>query len=66
MSRDSTDKSIEIVGTKTVYEVKINDAYDRNNIVVGLANAGYKVWIEERKQGVLDKDYFVVYEEVEK
>ena len=45
-----------------ICELKIQSSEDRSNLVKILANAGYKVSIEERRVGVMDKDYFVVVE----
>lgn len=38
---------------------RIQDCRDRENIVVSLANSGYKVWVRKEKNGVFDVDYYV-------
>lgn len=43
--------------------LKINNGNDRQNTVIALVNAGYKVWLEERRE-LLKSEYFVHYEEV--
>jgi len=45
-----------------IIKLRINSYEDRNNTVLALANAGYKVWIEEKKDALLGNDYFVCYE----
>ena len=49
-------------------EFKINDYQDRTAIVYGLANAGYKVWIERTKpvSRLSSGDYYVCVEMPEK
>ena len=49
-----------------ICELKIQNYADRNNVLVCLANAGYKVSIDIRRHGYYDYegvDYFVVVEE---
>lgn len=47
---------------KYTVRFKIQNAIDRSNMITAFANAGYKVWIEEVKTGVLSIDYFVCIE----
>ena len=52
-----------------ICELKINNGNDRYNAVIALANAGYKVSVEERKRGLHDhegSDFWVVVEEAGK
>lgn len=49
-------------------KLKINDYTDRQNVIIALANSGYKVWVEEKE--LYDKygydngtDYFVCIED---
>lgn len=42
--------------------LRIESFEDRNNVIIALANAGYKTWIEEVKT-LLVTEYFVYYED---
>ena len=44
---------------------KIQSFQDRANIVVGFANSGYKVWVEEEKDktSILKSTFYVCIEE---
>ena len=43
-------------------KLKIQAERDRENMVIALANNGYKVWIEEASDNVCKITYFVVFE----
>jgi hypothetical protein len=44
--------------------IKINNYEDRKNVVIGLINSGYKVWVEEiQGHMLLHTDYIIHIEE---
>lgn len=47
---------------KHCVRLKIQNASDREDMVKALANSGYKVWIEEKEEGVFNTKYFVCFE----
>jgi len=46
-------------------KLKINNYTDRQNVIIGLINSGYKVWVEETNN-ILSTEYIVHIEEVNK
>ena len=42
---------------KQVIKLKINSQEDRENLIVALANSGYKVWTEEERDCI----HFTIY-----
>jgi len=49
-----------------IVRLRINSYEDRNNMVLALANAGYKVWILKKEDTLIGNNYFVCYEYIEK
>ena len=49
---------------KKLIRLKIEDKFDRGNVVIALANNGYKVWIEKKKLygSIQDTIYYVCFE----
>jgi len=48
--------------TKTV-KLRIQNHYDRSQMICALANAGYKVWAEEKNYpNTVSTDYWVYFE----
>ena len=45
----------------TNIKIRVNSQIDRDNIVIGLANAGLKVWVEE-EISLTVKTYYVIFE----
>jgi len=45
-------------------KLKIQNAEDRENMVLALTNAGYKTWVEVKEEDTLtyEKEYFIVFE----